>query len=94
MKAIWNNKVIAESDDIVEVEGNAYFPVEAVKKEYLRKSDTHTVCHWKGTASYYNLEVEGSENKDAVWYYPEPSEAAKSIKDRLAFWHGVQVIND
>ncbi len=94
MKAIWNGKVIAESNDIVNVEGNSYFPVNAVNKEYLKDSDTHTVCHWKGTASYYDLEVDGSQNKDAAWYYPEPSEEAKSIKDRIAFWKGVQVVNE
>ena len=92
MKAIWNGKVIAESNDIVNVEGNAYFPVESVKKEYLQNSETHTVCHWKGTASYYNLEVDGKNNPDAVWYYPEPSELAKSIKGRVAFWRGVEVV--
>ena len=94
MKAIWNGKTIAESDNIVTVEGNAYFPADAVKKEYLNESSTHTVCPWKGTASYYSLEVDGKENKDAVWYYPEPSEAAKSIENRVAFWHGVEIVND
>ncbi|NDP20551.1 MAG: DUF427 domain-containing protein [Paludibacter sp.] len=94
MKAIWNGKVIAESNDIVKVEGNAYFPEEALNKDYIKTSNTHTVCPWKGTASYFNLEVDGSENKDAVWYYPEPSEAAKNIKNRVAFWKGVQVVND
>ncbi len=91
MKAIWNQKVIAESDDIVNVEGNSYFPVESVKKEYLTESQTHTVCPWKGTASYYNLNVDGKVNPDAVWYYPEPSEAAKSITHRVAFWKGVEI---
>jgi uncharacterized protein (DUF427 family) len=94
MKAIWNNKVIAESNDIVNVEGNAYFPVESVKKEFLKDSDTHTVCHWKGTASYYNLEVDGKQNDDAVWYYPEPSGLAQNIKGRVAFWKGVQILKD
>jgi uncharacterized protein (DUF427 family) len=94
MKAIWNNKVIAESNDIVNVEGNAYFPVESVKKEFLNDSDTHTVCHWKGTASYYNLEVDGKQNNDAVWYYPEPSGLAQSIKGRVAFWKGVQIVKE
>jgi uncharacterized protein (DUF427 family) len=75
MKAIWNDKIITKSDDIVNVEGNACFPVESVKKE---DSDTHTVCPWKGTTSYYNLEIDGKVNKDAVWYYPEPSKAAKA----------------
>lgn len=94
MKAIWNNKVIAESNDIVNVEGNAYFPLDSVNKEYLKNSDTHTVCHWKGTASYYNLEVDGKQNNDAVWYYPEPSVLAQNIKGRVAFWKGVKVIKE
>ncbi len=94
MKAIWNGKIIAESDDIVNVEGNSYFPFNSVNKEFLKDSDTHTVCPWKGTASYYNLEVEGKTNADAVWYYPNPSELAKSITGRVAFWKGVEVKND
>ena len=94
MKAIWNGTVIAESNDIVNIEGNAYFPFDSIKKEYLKDSETHTVCPWKGTASYYSLEINGETNKDAVWYYPEPSELAKGIKGRVAFWKGVQVIND
>ena len=94
MKAIWNGKVIAESNDIVNVEGNAYFPVESVKKEFLKESETQTVCHWKGTASYYNLEVEDKVFNDAVWYYPEPSGLANSIKGRVAFWKGVEVVED
>jgi uncharacterized protein (DUF427 family) len=91
MKAIWNNEVIAESNDTLVVEGNHYFPESAVKKEYLQPSDTHTICPWKGTASYYSLNINGKENKDAVWYYPEPKDAAKQIKDRVAFWKGVEV---
>ncbi len=94
MKAIWNNKVIAESNDIVNIEGNSYFPVESVKKEYLKNSETHTVCPWKGTASYYNLEIDGKINKDAVWYYPQPSKLAKGINNRVAFWKGVEVVKD
>jgi uncharacterized protein (DUF427 family) len=94
MKAIWNGKVIAESNDIVNVEGNAYFPIESVKKEFLNESDTQTVCHWKGTASYYNLEVDGKENPDAVWYYPTPSGLASSIGGRVAFWKGVKVVEE
>jgi uncharacterized protein (DUF427 family) len=89
--ASWNGVVIAESDDIVTVEGNAYFPRDAVREDVLRPSDHHTVCPWKGTASYYDLEVDGAVNKDAVWYYPTPKDAAKEITDRVAFWHGVQV---
>jgi uncharacterized protein (DUF427 family) len=89
--ASWNGVVVAESDDIVTVEGNAYFPRAAVREDVLRPSDHHTVCPWKGTASYYDLEVEGAVNKDAVWYYPAPKDAAKEITDRVAFWHGVEV---
>lgn len=94
MKAIWNGNVIAESYDIVNVEGNSYFPVESVNNEFLKDSITHTVCQWKGTASYYNLEVEGKTNADAVWYYPSPSGLAESITNRVAFWRGVQVIKN
>ncbi|OJW81176.1 MAG: hypothetical protein BGO69_04560 [Bacteroidetes bacterium 46-16] len=91
MKAIWNDRVIAESAQTIVVERNHYFPREAVKTEYLRPSDTHTICPWKGTASYYTLEVDGKENKDAAWYYPETKEAAKNIEGRIAFWKGVTV---
>ena len=94
MKAIWNENVIAESNDIVNIEGNSYFPVESVNNEYLKDSETHTVCPWKGTASYYDLKVDGKTNPDAVWYYPTPSKLASSIKDRVAFWKGVQIVND
>jgi len=91
MKAIWNGAVIAESDDIVKVEGNAYFPQEAVNAAYLKESTTKSNCPWKGTASYYSLEVDGQQNKDAAWFYPEPKSAAAEIKGRLAFWKGVNV---
>jgi uncharacterized protein (DUF427 family) len=91
MKAIWNNQIIAESDDIIKVEGNSYFPLEAVKKEFLIDSETETVCPWKGTASYYDLKVDGELNKDAAWYYAEPKPGANEIKGRVAFWKGVQV---
>ncbi|MBN2775862.1 MAG: DUF427 domain-containing protein [Prolixibacteraceae bacterium] len=94
MKAIWNNKVIAESDDIIKVESNSYFPIESVNKEYLKESQVTSVCPWKGKASYYSLEVDGKTNKDAAWYYPEPKEAAKEIKGRVAFWKGVEIINN
>lgn len=90
-RAIWNGVVIAESDATVMVEGNHYFPPAAVKREYLRESATHTVCPWKGTASYYDVVVEGNVNKDAAWYYPEPKEAAKQIAGHIAFWRGVRV---
>ena len=91
MKAIWNGTTIAESDDTVVVEGNYYFPSDSVDRELLRESETHTVCPWKGTASYYTIAVDGEENPDAVWYYPDPKPAAAEIKDRMAFWHGVTV---
>ncbi|MGH9779070.1 MAG: DUF427 domain-containing protein [Candidatus Acidiferrales bacterium] len=90
-KAIWNNTVLAESDRCEMVEGNHYFPPEAVKREYLKPSNSHTVCSWKGTASYYHVEVGGQRNPDAAWYYPEPSAAARNIKDHVAFWKGVKV---
>jgi uncharacterized protein (DUF427 family) len=89
--ATWNGTVIATSDDTVVVEGNHYFPAESVRQEFLRPSETHTVCPWKGTASYYSLEVDGASNPDAAWYYPSPKEAAAQIKDRVAFWKGVTV---
>jgi uncharacterized protein (DUF427 family) len=91
MKAIWNNKVIAESDDTVQLEGNSYFPADAVNKAYLKPSQHQSVCPWKGTASYYDIVVDGETNKDAVWHYPEPKDAAKEIKGRLAFWKGVEI---
>lgn len=91
MKAIWNNTVIAESDNTLVVEGNHYFPDDSVKKEYLEESDHHSVCPWKGTASYYHLNVDGEINEDAVWYYPEPKHMAKDIKGRMAFWKGVEI---
>lgn len=90
-KATWNGEVIADSDDTVLVEGNHYFPRASVRAEYLRDSDTHSQCPWKGTASYLSLEVGGETNPDAVWYYPEPKDAAKEIADRVAFWRGVEV---
>ena len=91
MKAIWNGAVIAESDDIVTVEGNAYFPLGSVNDAYLQPSDHHTTCPWKGSASYYSLEVNGQQNPNAAWYYPSPKDAAKQIAGRVAFWKGVQV---
>lgn len=90
-RAIWNDTVIAESDTTVIIEGNHYFPAESIRKEYFRNSETHTTCPWKGIASYYSIEVNGRENKDAAWYYPETSELAKSIEGKVAFWKGVQV---
>ena len=90
-KAIWNGAVIAESDNCQVVEGNQYFPPDAIKQEYFKPSDTHSTCPWKGVASYYNVVVEGQVNKDAGWYYPEPKSAASNIKDHVAFWRGVTV---
>lgn len=91
MKAIWNGTVVAESNDTVVVEGNHYFPPEAVNKSYLLPSNTHTMCSWKGQASYHTLFVDGDANPDAAWYYPDPKEAAAEIKGRIAFWKGVRV---
>jgi uncharacterized protein (DUF427 family) len=90
-KATWNGAVLAESDQTVIVEGNHYFPIESVRGEFLRPSDTHTQCPWKGAASYHDIEVNGERNPDAAWFYPAPLPAAKQIKDRLAFWKGVRV---
>ena len=91
MKATWNGAVLAESDDIVLVEGNAYFPESSLKREYTTFSNHRTSCPWKGQAQYYSLFVDGEMLQDAVWYYPEPSEAAANIKGRVAFWKGVKV---
>ena len=92
-KAIWNGTVIAEAprDAIEVVEGNMYFPADSVHREYLQQSETHTICGWKGTASYYHLSVDGEINRDSVWYYPEPKDAARNIAGRLAFWKGVTI---
>ena len=91
MKAIWNGQVVAESDATVVVEGNHYFPPDAIRKEFFVPSDTHTHCGWKGQASYYTLRVNGKENPDAAWYYPTPKEAAKQIAGYVAFWRGVEM---
>jgi uncharacterized protein (DUF427 family) len=93
MKAVWNNVVIAESDDTVVVEGNHYFPYDSVKQEYHKKSDFSTICGWKGMANYYTVTVDGKSNKDFTWYYAEPNDAAKKIKGRIAFWNGIEVGN-
>lgn len=90
-QAIWNGTVIAESDDTVIVEGNHYFPPSAVKADLLEPVDTTTVCPWKGTASYYDVVVDGERNAGAAWYYPSPKDAAAEIKDHVAFWRGVTV---
>lgn len=91
MKAIWNGQVLAESNDTVVVEGNHYFPEDSIRKEFFVNSSTLTHCPWKGDASYYSLKVNGVENVDAAWYYPDPKDAAKLIKGRVAFWKGVEV---
>lgn len=91
MKAIWNNTVLAESDDTIVVENNHYFPASSIKKEYFKESNTHTTCPWKGLASYYTISVDGQENVDAAWYYPVISDLAKEIEGRVAFWKGVEM---
>lgn len=90
-KAIWKGQIIAESDDVQVVEGNYYFPPNSVKRDFVKESDTTSVCPWKGTASYYTIEVDGEVNRDAAWFYPTPKEAADHIKDFVAFWRGVEV---
>ena len=91
MRALWNNTVLAESDHTVVVEGNHYFPPDSIRREYFRDSNTHTICPWKGTASYYSIHVDGAANADAAWYYPEPKQAAENIRNYVAFWRGVEV---
>ena len=91
MKATWNGKVIAESNDTKVVEGNHYFPADSVHREFIKDSSKNTTCPWKGVASYYSLVVDGKENTDAAWYYPAPKDAAAEIKDHVAFWKGVEV---
>ena len=91
MKAVWNGAVLAESDNTRVVEGNQYFPPDSIKGEYFQPSETHTVCGWKGTASYYDVVVDGEINGDAAWYYPDPKPEANEIKDYVAFWIGVEV---
>lgn len=91
MKASWNGATIAESGQTIVIEGNHYFPPDAVNRDYLQPSSTHSTCPWKGEASYYNVEVNGETNKDAAWYYPEPKSAAAEIKNYVAFWRGVKI---
>jgi uncharacterized protein (DUF427 family) len=91
VRAVWNGTVIAESDDTVVVEGNHYFPAGALRREYFSDSSTRTVCPWKGLASYYTVTVDGVSNPDAAWFYPHPSPLARKVKNRVAFWRGVQV---
>jgi uncharacterized protein (DUF427 family) len=91
MKAVWKNTELVESKRTVLLEGNHYFPPEAVNRQFLKTSHTHTTCPWKGQASYYHVEVDGEVNEDAAWYYPDPKEAAQNIKNHVAFWKGVKV---
>ncbi len=91
MKAYWNNQLLAQSNDTVVVENNHYFPITSLKMEFFHASNTKTSCPWKGEASYYSIVVNGKENKDASWYYPSPKEAAKEIKNHVAFWRGVEI---
>ncbi len=93
-RAIWNDTILAESDETVIVEGNHYFPPESVNRQYFSPSDSHTHCSWKGDASYYTLAVGEEQNPDAAWYYPEPLDVASEIRDYVAFWHGVTVLAD
>ncbi len=94
MKAIWNDEVIAKSERTVVVEGNHYFPPESVGRQYLKPSETTSICPWKGTAHYFSVVAGGQENRDAAWYYPEPKDAAGVIKDHVVFWNGVDVLED
>jgi uncharacterized protein (DUF427 family) len=92
VKAIWKGAVLAESDATVVVEGNHYFPAESLVREHFQPSDTHTTCGWKGEASYYDVVLGDDRNADAAWFYPEPKEAAAHIRDHVAFWRGVEVV--
>lgn len=94
MKAIWNDKIIAESNETIVVENNHYFPKNSVNGDFIEKSNTNSVCPWKGLASYYNVIIDGETNANAAWYYSEPKEKAKEIKNYVAFWKGVKVINE
>ena len=91
VRAIWSGKVLAESDRTLVVEGNHYFPPESINGEFFKESSAHTICHWKGVASYFDIHVDGNVNRNAAWYYPEPTDAAKKIRGYVAFWHGVEV---
>ncbi len=92
MKAIWNNAIIAESDETIVIDSFYYFPPDSVNNEFLENSKKHTTCYWKGQASYYTINVDGKKNKDAAWYYPEAKDKAKNIENYIAFWRGVEVI--
>lgn len=91
MKAIWNNQVLAESNDTKVIENNHYFPADSIKKEFFKESKTQSNCPWKGVASYYTVEVNGEQNTDAAWYYPDTKHAAKEIEGYVAFWKGVSI---
>ena len=91
MKAVWENTVVAESNQTIVIEGNHYFPPDSIKKQCFAPSDTHSTCPWKGLASYYHVKAGEKLNQDAAWFYPEPKDAAKSIKNYVAFWRGVTV---
>lgn len=91
MKAVWNGATLAESQDTVVVEGNHYFPPQSIDAQYFKDSDTHTICPWKGQASYKTIEVGGKSNPNAAWYYPEPKQEAANVKDHFAFWNGVEI---
>ena len=93
-KAIWNGTILAESDNTKVVEGNQYFPPDSINWEYFKESNYATTCPWKGLAGYYDIEVDGQVNRNAAWYYAQPSSAAAQIKDHVAFWHGVKVVKD
>ena len=93
MRAVWNGVTLAESDETIVIEGNQYFPSESIHTEYFADSATHTTCSWKGEASYYHVVVDGKENPDAAWFYPNPKDAASQIKDYVAFWKGVEVVS-
>jgi uncharacterized protein (DUF427 family) len=92
MKAIWKDQILAESNDTVVVEGNHYFPKSSLKTKFFEESTSHTTCPWKGVASYYTIKVDGEKNEDAAWYYPTPSDLAKGIKDHVAFWKGIEIV--
>ncbi|GAB2667088.1 DUF427 domain-containing protein [Nocardia goodfellowii] len=92
VQAVWNGVVLADSADTVVVEGNHYFPPESVNQEYFEASESHSYCPWKGTASYYTVVVDGAKNPDAAWYYPDPKPEAEQVRDRVAFWKGVDVV--
>ena len=93
MKAIWNNEIIAESNDTIVIENNHYFPENSIQKKYFKASNTHSSCPWKGKASYFSIEVNKKTNEDAAWFYPNPFKDASEIKNHIAFWKGVQIVN-